>query len=557
MERRHFIQLTTASAAAILFNRITYATSKPGINLMNQPDEVWVYYDEKLVQLIGSNGIKYSYEDILVNITPQANVTGVFIQTPTKALYSVTLKWKHAIPKTALILGDHWERSYGDLAWKPIAKNIKNPWYALIHDGKNTTCFGVKTGANTLCWWHFNEKYIELTLDTRSGGNGVLLGDRTLHAADIITTHNEYGEDPFWTDHRFCGMMCEKPRLPAKPVYGINDWYFAYGNNSFELIERTTGMMAELVTNHDNKPFSVIDAGWALYSPYFPGDGGWNDEYGNPNDKFKDMRLMADTIKNKGMRPGLWMRPLCGRHDEKHSLLAPSIPGRDDPRRPVIDPTIPENLARIENYFSIYKEWGYELIKHDYTTYDLFGRWGSDMLNDITVPGWHFYDRSKTNAEIILQLYKTIRDAADDHMYIIGCNTISHLSAGLFELCRIGDDTSGKDWSRTTQMGVNALAFRLPQHNKFYATDGDCVGLTTDISWQHNKQWLQLLAESSSPLFISAQSEAMGIAQKQAVKQAFKQASVKQPLGQPMDWMDTREPKKWKLNNRIVTFDWT
>ncbi len=57
------------------------------------------------------------------------------------------------------------------------------------------------------------------------------------------------------------------------------------------------------------------------------------------------------------------------------------------------------------------------------------------------------------------------------------------------------------------------------------------MGLTTAIAWDKNKQWLQLLAESGSPLFISAQPEALGGAQKVAVKQAFTQAATIQPLG--------------------------
>jgi alpha-galactosidase len=105
-------------------------------------------------------------------------------------------------------------------------------------------------------------------------------------------------------------------------------------------------------------------------------------------------------------------------------------------------------------------------------------------------------------------------------------------------------------------MGVNTLAFRLPQHNAFYAVDGDCVGLTKDIEWKRNKQWLQLLAESGAPLFISGQPEAMGEEQKKAVKTAFAQAAKVQPLGEPLDWMETLTPAKWKLNGRVVDFDW-
>jgi alpha-galactosidase len=442
------------------------------------------------------------------------------------------------------------------LQWKSDPRGIKNPWYVVVYNDQASACFGVKTGAGSICWWELGQDHLSLTLDARSGGNGVVLGNRTLHMADIITTDSHEAESPFATLHRFCGMMCEHPRLPKKPIYGINDWYFAYGNNNYDLIKNTTAMMADLVTSTDNRPFSVVDAGWAQYSPLDMGDGGWNEDFSKPNDKFKDMHKLGDDIKALGMRPGLWIRPLCGRHDEKASLIAPTIPGRDDPKNPVLDPTIPENLARIKAYFDTYHSWGYELVKHDYTTYDIFGKWGSQMLKDLTPSGWHFYDRSKTNAEIINTLYRTIREGAGDSICVIGCNTMSHLSAGVFEMCRIGDDTSGKEWDRTRKMGVNTLAFRLPQHNKFYAVDGDCVGLTTDISWNRNKQWLQLLAGSGAPLFISAQPEAMGAEQKAAVKQAFAQAARVQPLGEPLDWMSNPQPRRWKLNGSIVEFDW-
>ena len=556
MNRRHFIKLSSAGSMATLAGRLTYATSSR-TEAIHAPDEVWGQRGGQWVRLTATNGTTFSQEDLVVTIQPNGKAEAVYVQSPAQPLDAVRLKWTYTRNPTASFMGDQFERSYGDLAWKTEPDTTINPWYVLIYDNKQTHCFGVKTGANSLCWWRLGEGSLALTLDTRSGGNGVLLGDRTLHAADLVTMSSRPTENPFQTDHRFCGLMCDKPRLPKQPVYGINDWYFAYGNNDFELIKKTTGSMAELVTNGHNKPFSVIDAGWATYSPLLPGDGGWNDDYSKPNQKFGDMQLMGDTIKQLGMRPGLWMRPLCARHDDKANLLAPKIPGRDNPKMPVLDPTIPENIDRIKRYFAVYKAWGFEMVKHDFTTYDMMGRWGFSMKDSITTPDWNFNDRSKTNAEIILDLYRSIRDAAGQGISIIGCNTMSHLSAGLFELCRTGDDTSGKDWARTLKMGVNTLAFRLPQHNKFYAVDGDCVGLTTDIAWEKNKQWLQLLAESGSPLFISAQPEAMGEAQKIAVKAAFAQASLNQPLGEPLDWMTNRQPKKWKLNGRLIEFTWT
>ncbi|GAB4012712.1 hypothetical protein GCM10028808_29630 [Spirosoma migulaei] len=556
MHRRQFVKLSSTVSVAALSGGLTYASVSQAIAL-NAPDAIWAQLEDKWISLKRTNGDTFSDQDVVVTVKTNGNASGIYLQSPSQPLKAIRLSWRYSPKPNVQFVGDHFERSYGDLSWKPLSQANRNPWYILIYDGKQTACFGVKTGSGSICWWQLSNTSLELTCDTLSGGNGVLLGERTLHAADVVTMQSRSGESPYQVDHRFCGLMCDKPRLPKKPVYGINDWYFAYGANNFELIKKTTALMAELVTDVNNRPFSVIDAGWATYSPLLPGDGGWNDDFSRPNAKFKDMHLMADTIRKEGMRPGLWMRPLCARHDEKASLLAPKIAGRNNPKMPVLDPTIPENIERIKRNFDSYKTWGFELVKHDFTTYDILGRWGFSMNESLTAAGWNFYDRSKTNAEIIGHLYQSIRDAAGNGIYIIGCNTMSHLSAGLVELCRIGDDTSGKEWSRTLKMGVNTLAFRLPQHNKFYAVDGDCVGLTTNIAWDKNQQWLRLLAESGSPLFISAQPEAMGEAQKIAVKKAFAQAANSQPLAEPIDWLTNPLPQKWKLNGKVVDFNWT
>ncbi len=399
-----------------------------------------------------------------------------------------------------------------------------------------------------------NQK-MQLTMDTRNGGRGVQLGQRVLQAASIITTKTKGYENVFATASRFCSMMCERPLLPRQPVYGINDWYVTYGNNSADIILDHTARMAEMVTDTGNRPFSVVDAGWATYSPLLPNDCCWQDDYSKPNDHFRDMGLLADNIKKRGMRPGLWTRPLCAQHDDKNNLLLPLIPGRESAKNPVLDPSIAENIERIKTNISTYHEWGYALVKHDFSTYDILGKWGNNMSTDITTGGWGFNDNCKTSAEIIVDLYKAIRAAAKD-MYLLGCNTISHLSAGLSEINRIGDDTSGKEWDRTRKMGVNTLGFRLIQHNNFYAADGDCVGLTNTVPWEKNKQWMQLLAESSAPLFISAQAAATGSEQKKYIKQSFATAARQLPVAEPLDWLQKQWPEKWKLNGKEVHFNW-
>ena len=554
MHRRHFIKTTGLSLAGLVISDFTVAGGKKN-HTIQMPDVVEIFSGDQYFLLRSSDQHTWTYKDVIIGIKKLNDKIAVHVQSPTMALKEVKLSWKYNFKNSASILGDHWERTYGDVSWQKINSSKKLPWYCIAHDGNNTICFGVKTGCNTICSWQIANDTLKLTFDTRSGGNGVQLNTRTLYAADIVTTQNEGNENVFATVRRFCSQMCDNPRLTEKPVYGINDWYFAYGNNSAQLILETTSMMAELAGNSLNPPFSVIDAGWAIKSPAMADDCCWGDDFSVSNSKFGDMKKLADEIKKTGMRPGLWTRPLCAKHNDKKKLLMPSISGRDDPKTPLLDPTIPENIERIKNLWQSYRQWGYEMVKHDYTTFDILGRWGFQMDDGLTIPGWQFNDNTKTNAEIVLNLYNNIREAAGT-IYLIGCNTISHLSAGIFELNRIGDDTSGKDWDRTRKMGVNTLGFRMVQHETFYEADGDCVGLTKDVPWDKNKQWMQLLAKCSAPLFISAQPEAIGEEQKKLIKQSFNEASKPQPIAEPLDWLTNQLPSKWRLDGQPVDFDW-
>ena len=214
------------------------------------------------------------------------------------------------------------------------------------------------------------------------------------------------------------------------------------------------------------------------------------------------MKKLADEIKSLGARPGIWVRLLCNRDWALKKEMR--TPNGKRKRRQYLDPTRPDVQAYIRADIERIKGWGFELMKHDFSTFDLFGKYGADMGETVTAEAdWHFYDNTKTNAEIALDFYRLIKETTGD-MLIIGCNTISHLSAGLVHLYRTGDDTSGREWNRTRDMGVNTLAFRLAQNEAFYMCDADCVGIVKDcIPWEKNKQWLDLLAHSNTPLFIS------------------------------------------------------
>ncbi len=556
MDRRHFIHTTGLSIAAFVLSKNSFACELPGILLINFPDAVSALINGAESRLKTSDQQSWTYQDLVLRLKKSGeDAIRVEVQAPAIKLSQITLDWKTPVKQGSKILNDHWERTYGDASWHLPNTTEILPWYFMEHNGDNTYGLGVKTGTASFCYWQISETKLALVLDLRCGNEGVQLGDRKLKAAEIVTIQSNPKESAFQTGRRFMKLMCEKARMPAKPVYGINDWYFSYGNTSEKLILEHSGMMAPLAAGLSNRPFSVIDAGWFKRGAATPEESSWGD-VSAPNERFGDMGKLAAKIKEMGMRPGIWTRPLCAPDKNSKSLMLPPIKGREE-NMPILDPSVPEVLEKVSSYFRLYHHWGYDLVKFDYTSFDIFGKWGFEMMSErsITSGTWSMHDNTKTNAEIILNFYNAIREAAGS-MYLIGCNTISHLSAGLFELNRIGDDTSGKEWTRTKKMGVNALAFRGIQHGAFYAVDADCVGLTTEVPWEKNRQWLDLVSMSGTPLFISAQPAAIGEIQKKAIRVAFEMASQTLPLGEPMDWMETATPKEWMLDGKYHLFNW-
>ena len=105
-------------------------------------------------------------------------------------------------------------------------------------------------------------------------------------------------------------------------------------------------------------------------------------------------------------------------------------------------------------------------------------------------------------------------------------------------------------------MGVNTLAFRMLHHGAFYEADADCVGITGKINWALNGQWLKILAESGTPLFVSCSPDQASGRIAQELESAYERASLQQDALIPLDWMETTCPEMWSLNGETIHFRW-
>ena len=490
-------------------------------------------------------GVAVSFDD--------AGVAGltVKVSAPGTTLARVVLRWPTASFRSSLLLGDAWERGYGDLQWRFLQPERVMPWYFAAHapDG-TTTMRGVKTQPNALCFWTVDDEGMSLWLDLRNGGSPSRPGDREIVAATIVKLATPRSVTPMSALRRFCRIMCPAPRLSPTPICGNNNWYYAYGKNfDADAMRRDAAFLAEISAGHAVRPYCVIDAGWTPGSSA-PG-GPWT--AGDPV-KFPDMPKLAADMKQLGVRPGIWMRPTALSKPTDTSRLRAG-PNRGEDK--ALDLTMPENLTLIHDDGARVVSWGYELIKHDFSTYDAFGRWGFEMGAELTDSGWSFADKSLTNAEIIKRLYRTLREAAGDAV-LLGCNTIGHLAAGLFEIQRTGDDTSGHAWERTRRMGVNTLAYRLPQHDTFFSSDPDCAAHTERTPWELDRQFLDLVARSGTALFVSVDPRTVTPEQKAAYRAAMMLALSGGERGacEPLDWLHNTAPRDWSFGSKRVTYRW-
>lgn len=470
---------------------------------------------------------------------------------------AVMLRWRRSIPGGIVVLGDAWERSYGDLQWRGMQPERTLPWVALWYHAESatTTGVGVEVRGGAFACWTIDPEGFSLWLDLRCGGVAVRPGDRVIDAAVIRSVRGT--ASPFAVQQDLYSVLCTDP-LPTGPLVGANNWYYAYGRGfDAAAVLRDAQTVSELVGAHPVQPFAVVDDGWSVdgTADGRPGSGGpW--DTARPAGFPAGMRDTAQAVAELGVRPGIWFRPLLSRvQPGSGELTRPRPEGRGghvlDVSSSVTRQTVAEDIAR-------FVEWGYELVKHDFSTFDLLGQWGVGMGAFPGRDGWSLTDPTVATAEALVGFYRAIREAAGNAV-VLGCNVVGHLAAGLVHGQRVGDDTSGRIWSRTRRTGVNALGFRLAQHRRLFTVDADCVPSTPQTPWTHNRQWLDLVSRSGTAVFVSVDPSTRTDAVDAELSTALRRALDGGDDGgvEPLDWLHTTTPTRWRTGDADLTYRWT
>ena len=501
------------------------------------PRDITIETDKGAVTLTG--GGPYRHEDVTVT----AEGGRVRLTADDTGVRFIRIRWAAELPPECRFLGDAWERGYGDFEWRGFAFDRVMPWYFFALAGGRLAGCGVKTRPDAMCSFTCDPHGVTLHIDARCGSDPVRLNGRTLTLCELVC--GEYdAKDLLAAQQAFLRRLAAGAVFPAQKVYGFNNWYYAYGESTRQEILGNAAHLARLTRGLANRPFMVIDDGWQQlrYDGYIGGP--WR----QGKKEFGDMRTLADEMAAMDVIPGVWYRPLQNRDP---ALTEELYLNREDD---LLDPSRPEVLDYIARDVETLCDWGYRLIKYDYSTNDLTGRWGPQMGTDFCGGHIHFADKTKTTAEIVKGLYRTIYQAAEGKAEILGCNCVGHLGVGYMHLNRTGDDTSGRDFARTRRMGVNTLAFRMPQHGVFYDVDADCVGITEHIPWERNEQWLRLLALSGTPLFVSVAPDLPTAEQNEIIARYLAAASRKTGVAVPLDVLNSTTPELWRIDGAPTRF---
>ncbi len=240
VSRREFVQRGAASLLASSLHVALMPRDRHGPNgfldLMRAPDVVSARTaagEQPLVRAAG--GTRWTGAGLSVDVVEVPGALRVDLAaspaagTAAAGVLKLGLRWNGGLDATRQLLGDAWERGYGDFEWRGFVPDRVMPWYVMASDGTRTDGYGVRTGAGAMCFWQVDRGGISLWADVRSGGAPLQLGDRTLAVCHVVCRAGKPGESAFAAVHAFCRQMCAAPRLPPQPVYGSNDWYYAYG----------------------------------------------------------------------------------------------------------------------------------------------------------------------------------------------------------------------------------------------------------------------------------------------------------------------------------------
>ncbi len=348
-------------------------------------------------------------------------------------------------------------------------------------------------------------------------------------------------------------------RIPPRFPSGWCSWYHYETDISEEKIQANLRAVQalqqqlplELVQIDDG--FATLNGDWFDFRPGFP----------------NGIAPLAQQIKQSGRMSGLWLAPfiagvgaqLIRQHPEYilktrrgGMVNAGFISNRFAAALNISYPPALEYAAQVIH--TAVQEWGFPYLKLDF-------------LYAPALDGKR-HDPTRTRAQILRKGLETLREAAGEETFLLGCGVPLGSSVGIFDGLRIGEDTAGFwkpklfniPWIFTrdpqipsTRNAVQNTLTRASMHNRLWANDPDCLLLRpdTELTLDEIKSHASLIALSGGALLISDDLTRLPA-------ERLRLAAVLLPLigqrPQVLDWFDRQTPRFVRLDLHGPTGDW-
>lgn len=267
-------------------------------------------------------------------------------------------------------------------------------------------------------------------------------------------------------------------------VNGWCSWFYTYGDVTEDEVIKNAEFVSKKLKRF-GLDYIQIDEGYQKFH------GDWEGNSRFPH----GMKWLADKIKSFGLKPGLWIAPyivsepteifqknpdwFLKKSDSSFMRVGP-WPSEDtdwfrneNPKRYGLDITHPDAAKWFYDLFdTIGNKWGYEMIKIDFVAWSIFS-------------AHHFYDASKTPAQVYRQGLEIIRKAIGSKKHINDCGP-GNVSVGLIDSMRIELDQnygySKAAWQQyflDSSSSSPAAAKRYYYHKNSWINDADhvCINL--------------------------------------------------------------------------------
>jgi alpha-galactosidase len=278
-----------------------------------------------------------------------------------------------------------------------------------------------------------------------------------------------------------------RARVPDHVPTGWCSWYYFYNRVSEADIRAN---LEEMARSRHPAEYVQIDDGFQSAT------GDWL----TPNERFPSgMRALADLIRGRGYKPGLWLAPLV--------LHEASVTLREHPelalrtregevylvdtwlgRCAVLDCTHPAAEAYLRRVIrTAVRDWGYVYLKLDALA---FAAVSSELAR---------YSRGGTTGPAHLhRALEVVREEAGAETFILGCTCHFGSAIGLVDAMRVGPDVKAV-WADGPRPSVrHAMRMTLQRnwmHRRWWVNDPDCL-IVRDTNTQLSEAEVRFLASA-------------------------------------------------------------